>query len=234
MKENMRILCIDFDDTIFKTKPFVEEIVEKIDYMGSERYLMSIEHDSRLDKETKRILSEEHFEHKDQVLEEVFEEYVGLIDYDRIFAMNEIHQGAIEYVNYLYRCGRYDKVFILTHYNIEREVEAKKVFINKYFPGMEVIAVPFHKDKYEFGKKRKRSSKAEYLMEYLGLSNILNCTLIDDSPSNGRDWILHGGNFIQYNPNGKNDLRRKELATLFPFDVLIMSDDNRPKLGRGK
>lgn len=229
----MKILCIDFDDVIFKTKPIIEKIIKKIEYKATDEYLHSIVNDTKLDAETKEILRREHFDYKDRVLEEVDEKYKNKIDYDKIFETNEVYPHTIEYVKYLCNCGRYDKVYILTHCNVKREVDAKIKFINKYFPGLEVIAVPYHKDKYEPGKYRKPSSKAETIMKYLGTDDISNCTLIDDSNTNRVDWQAHGGNSIRFNPNNEISINEKEIPSLNPFGVSIMSDTVL-KLGRGK
>ncbi len=219
----MRILCIDFDDVIFKTKPFIEEIIKKIEYRASAEYLNSIAYTTD-DEQTKRILREEHFDLKDRILEEVDDKYKGLIDYEKIFTTKEVYPWAIEYVNYLQNCGLFDKVCILTHCNGSREVKAKLVFINKYFKNLEVIPVPFHKDKYEIGKKRKMTSKAEYFMEYMGITDMSNCTLVDDSATNGRDWKEHGGNFIKYSPTTDVSLLKQEVNSLNPFGINVMSD----------
>lgn len=233
MKENMQILCIDFDDVIFKTKMLVEEIIKTIEFKATSEYLSSIMSSNNIDGQTKRILSEEHFEYKDRVLEEVDDKYKNRIDYEKVFATNEIYPHAIEYVRYLCNCGRYNKVYILTHCNVEREVLAKKKFINKYFPSLEVITVPYHIDKYEKGKKRMPTSKAEFLMKYLGITNISHCTLIDDSNTNGKDWIEHGGNFIKYNPLSEVSIVKQEVSSLNPFGINLMSDTVL-KLGKGR
>ena len=220
----MKILCIDFDDVIFKTKPRIEEIVKTIEYYATEEYLNSIIHDNSLDLETQKILRMEHFEYKDRVLEEVDDKYKNRIDYDKIFETNEIYPHTIEYIRYLCNCGKFDKVYILTHCNVDREINAKRKFINKYLPGLEIIPVFFHKDKYEPGKKRKPTSKAEALMEYLGISDISNCTLIDDSANNGYDWRMHGGNFIKYAPTSQVSFNEQIVPSLNPFGVNLMSD----------
>lgn len=232
MKE---ILCIDFDDVIIKTKPLVEAIIEKIEFNGSEKYFQTIQryyYDGFIDLETKKFLEDKHFDYKDRILEEVDDKYKNLIDYRKVISIDNIYCNAVEYINFLKRSNRYSKIYILTHCNVQREIDAKLEFMNKYCPGIEVIAVPFHKDKYAEGVKRKRTSKAEYLKEYLGIDSISNCTLIDDSPSNGRDWTAHGGTYIKYNPNTSKDYSKKEADTLFPYDIMLMSE--QPKLGRGR
>lgn len=224
MRENMRILCIDFDDVIFKTKSIIEEIIKTIEYKATSEYLNSIVHNNKLDELTKQILIHEHFDYKDRVLEEVDDKYKNKINYEKIFATNEIYSHSIEYIRYLCNCGRYDKVYILTHCNVDREVEAKVKFINKYLPGLEMIAVPFHTDKYEHGKNRRPTSKAEYLKKYLNIDDMSNCTLIDDSNNNGIDWVANGGNFIKYSPNNNVSYLKKEVPSLNPLGVSIMSD----------
>ena len=75
MRENMRILCIDFDDVIFKTKPIIEEKLRNIEEKATEEYLHSIINDKKLDAESRDILRLEHFDYKDRILEEVDDEH---------------------------------------------------------------------------------------------------------------------------------------------------------------
>ena len=237
MKENLPILCIDFDDVIVKSKPIFERYFEKYDEKATKRYFDSIlrdEKDKRITEDESTILQNEHFDHKDQVLEEVFEEYKGIINYDEIISEKNTYPRALEFVNYLYRCGRYSKVYILTHCNVEREVVAKKAFVERNWPGMELIAVPFHKEKYKVGLKRQITSKADYFMEVTGLKDLRMTTLIDDSSNNGKNWKQKGGIYIRYSPDTLKDYKNKELATLFPFDVMVMSDPEILKLGKGR
>ena len=237
MGTDKQILCIDFDDVIVKTKQFIEPILEKTRFDASARNLMIItaRYNSKdIDQETKELLERAHYDAKDRVLEEVDEEYKGLINYDEIIRAENTYLNAIEYVNYLYRCGRYDEVYIFTLYNTESERVAKEKFINRYWPGLKMIAVPFHVDKYEVGKKRPITSKAEYFMKYRGLDNLRNVSLIDDSIRNGGDWIKHGGRYIQYNPELKKNVTQKVTDNLFPYDIMVMSQNDELKLGRGR
>ena len=232
--KDKKILCIDFDDVIIKTKPLVEKIVatycrkatDKFEKLVNQNYA-----DCCIDDETKRILHNEHLDFKDRVLEEVDEEYVGRIDYDQIINIDNIYPRGIEYINYLCKSGLYDEIYILSHYNVEREKEAKRKFIEKYFPTIKLIAVPFHKEKYQKNKKRLPTSKGAFFKEYLGIDNLKGCTLIDDSLSNGRDWLSHGGNYIRFNSQATSNLGH-EVKDLFPIDVMIMSTPI--KLGKGR
>lgn len=237
MGEKMRekkILCIDFDDVIIKTKPLVEKIVAEYCRKATDKFekLVNQNYAERwIDDETKRILFNEHLDFKNRVLEEVDQEYVGRIDYDQIINIDNIYPSGIEYINYLCKSGVYDEIYILSHYNVEREKEAKRRFIEKYFPSIELIAVPFHKEKYEKNKKRFPTSKGAFFKKYLGIDSLGGCTLIDDSASNGRDWLAHGGNYIRFNPQVANNLSR-EVKDLFPLDIIAMSSSL--KLGKGR
>lgn len=239
----MKILCIDFDDVIFKTKPIVEKLLEEIEPMATERALKeslaklknSGNNESK-DEMLRRQISNEHFDYKDRVLEEIDDKYKNRIDYEAIFSSLNVFPGTLQYVNYLQKCGRYDKVYILTHCNVEREVNAKLKFINKHFPGVEMIAVPFHRDKYVEGMKRPITSKADFFMEYTGLTDLSNCTLIDDSVRNGNDWEDKSGNYIRFNPTGEvtmfgkemdgkiKRIYRKEITSLLPSNIIVMSN----------
>ena len=96
----MRILCIDFDDVIFKTKQVVEPLLETINYKSSVAYLRSLE-DPRIDEETKKEKFDEYLEQKDRVLEEVDDKYKGCIDYDQIFSTDYVYPNTFRYIQYL-------------------------------------------------------------------------------------------------------------------------------------
>lgn len=234
MKEVKPVLCLDFDDVIMRTKPLVESLILRIENKASEQYMLTVNEMFRnniIDAETKGILIDEHFDYKDRVLEEVDDKYKGLIDYNRVININNIYPGAVEYINYLCRCGHYDKVYIVSHYNVDREVEAKKKFISRYLPMVEFIPVPFHKDVYEEGKKRKRTNKAQFVKDYLASKNIPHFTLIDDSLGNGKEWREAGGIYIKYDPVGMST-SPMELKNLSPLNVIALSE--YPKLESGE
>lgn len=227
----MRILCIDFDDVIFKTKQVVEPLLETINYKSSVAYLRSLE-DPRIDEETKKEKFDEYLEQKDRVLEEVDDKYKGCIDYDQIFSTDYVYPNTFRYIQYLLNSEKFDKVYILSHCNVEREVIAKRKFIERHWPGLELIAVPFHIEKFEEGKKRVITSKADYLKKYLGLDDLSLVTLVDDSARNGRDWVSKNGTFIWYSPTGRK-YTDNQTIDLLPMAIENMGADY-PRLGRGR
>lgn len=220
----MRILCIDFDDVIFNTKPAVEKIIDGIEEKATGKYLKRIIAETK-DADEKTKLEREHYNYKDRVLEEVDDKYKGLIDYDAIFSTDDVFPGTIDYINYLINCGYYEKVYILSHCNVEREVEAKKRFLKRFFSNLELISVPYHIEKYRPNLERKPTSKAEYFMKYTGITDLSRCTLIDDSNSNCNNWRDHGGIAIKYNASGSMNFEYQEINSLHPFAINIIESE---------
>lgn len=231
----MRILCLDFDDVIFDTKSIIEDIIDKIQPEATGKHLRWIlDNFSEVKhKEKKDKLRAEHFDYKDRVLEEVDPKYKNLIDYDAIFETNQVFESTMGYMNYLIEKAGYDKIYILSHCNVDREVMAKQKFIKKYFPNVEFIPVPYHKEKYDPSLIRKPTSKAEYFMEYTGITDLSTCTLIDDSGSNCEDWKKHGGIAIKYNSNGKVDFDKCEINSLNPFAIEIIESQQLYDINEG-
>ena len=235
MNKPKRILCLDFDDVIMRTKTVIEPIIARIEPLATEAYLISISDDFRngkIDAEEKQARTTIHFDYKDRVLEEFDDKYKNRINYERVININNVYNGAVEYVNYLCNCGLYDKVYIVSHYNVDREVDAKRKFIDKYLPKVEFVPVPFHIETYEEGKIRKRTNKASFLKQHAKLDSIdYRFTLVDDSMGNGVDWRKAGGIFIKYNPYGVNNYPH-EVGSLLPLDIQTLSE--LPRLESGE
>lgn len=236
MDNPSRVLVLDFDDTLMATFALIDAEVSKINYRASSKYHTEITQmfqTGEIDSETYRILLEEHFDLKDRILEEVDEEYKGRIDYSKIILPEYFYPKVVEYVNYLVKCGRYDEVYIVSHYNASREAIRKAEIIKKYLPGVKFVPVPFHIDKYEKGVKRQRTNKAMFLRAYLGINGIDNYTLIDDSLGNVEDWKKAGGVGIIHKAHST---KINKLHDLNPFNIMVQEDQAVPKLpeGRGK
>ena len=130
-------------------------------------------------------------------------------------------------------------MFIVSHHNIDREIIAKERFIKTYLPKVEYIPVPFHMEKYEDGKRRSMTNKAQYVKKILGLHDIVNYTLIDDSNTNGKNWLDNNGAFIKYAANGQVVDSNNEIENLFPYDIisrnpipLLYSDISKKQKGK--
>ena len=229
MNNRKRVLCLDFDDVIMRTRDFVEPIIEKNAPLASEKGLKEALHEARkgfIDEDGEKEIVNKHFDMKDRFLEEVDKEYQGIINYDEIISIENTYPNAVEYINYLCLCGEYSKVYIVSHCNISREVDAKIKFLDKYCPHVTFIPVPFHVEKYEKNKVRARTSKANYVKVYLNQNDIHDYVLIDDSATNGKDWEEKGGRYIKFNPRGVAE-NIYEIGNLNPFDVIAMGQDLR-------
>jgi hypothetical protein len=82
MNKPKRILCLDFDDVIMRTKTVIEPIIARIEPLATEAYLISISDDFRngkIDAEEKQARTTIHFDYKDRVLEEFDDKYKNRI-----------------------------------------------------------------------------------------------------------------------------------------------------------
>lgn len=231
---NKKVLCLDFDDVILRTTPIIESIIEKINYNASGNYVDNLnlkEREGIIDRQTHRTLVEESFDLKDQILEEVYPRYKGRIDYSKIITIDNAYQNVIDYINYLCQCGRYDKVYIISHYNVEREIECKSKFIKKYLPYAELIPVKFHLEPYKKGIRRECTNKALYVKRYLKIKGIKNYTLVDNSLENVCKWEKAGGIGIQYN---EHIYCHSKVHDLNPFNIMAVEGNKSTKLTDGK
>lgn len=199
MENENLILCLDFDDVILNTKSIVEPLLEKICYFSSESFFKST---FCKDEEERNKLQKKHFDYKDRVLEEVDDEFKERIDYNSVIKKENAFPGAIQNITNLYNSNLFREIYIVTHCNTEREINAKINFINKYLPFAKPMFVKFHEIDYNYAKengiRRMASSKAENVKNRLGIDDISNFLLVDDSKTNGKDWVKNNGIFALY------------------------------------
>lgn len=154
------------------------------------------EHDAMIKKEM-------FLEARDNFLEcdNMLDRKDAVVDYDSIYTASNATTNIVNVIRDLtYNC-EFSCVYELSHYNGKREFEAKKK-LNKTLYGDTVpfLGLRFHLEKHIDGVRRKRSSKAEYVMKLFDLTDLSNCYLIDDSRENVIDWINHGGKAMLYKP----------------------------------
>ncbi len=209
---NYRLFCIDVDDVIFNTDPFVQNKLDEIDHRATKKYREEIAKET---SEDMRESLKKSFDILDAILEET--EYVDYDDekekttrrnykrlnYEEIYQDKNLIPGAVEFVRgILDTRGENDFFIFLSHKNPEREglVKAKKLY--ELFPDIDAVeTLPFH---IEPGTKRV-NSKALWIKQVYGLENLDNCYLLDNSRSNCKDFRKHGGNFVRYLPDGFDD-----------------------------
>ena len=211
-KGDYNLICIDVDDVIFNTDPFVQTVLENIDHRATKKYREEISHESSED--TRELLCKS-FDILDAILEEnLYIDYddekekitrrnYNKINYDEIYVDENLIPGAVEYVrNILENRGKNDFVIFLSHKNPEREgiIKAKRLY--ELFPTVDAVeTIPFH---IEPGTKNV-SSKALWIKQVYGLDNLSNCYLIDNSKNNCIDFRKHGGYDIRYLPEKFNN-----------------------------
>lgn len=200
-----RVLVLDFDDVILSSERLIDRDIAKYWYTASDRYARDLERkfDADIIKTRDELDAELEIyrDKKNQILEEVYPHFEGKINYKGIISPQNISPLIAKQVRTLIRSNRYEMVIIESHYNSETEKKCKEQLINKLFPGAFFLPVRFFEADYIESKKnntpRTRTSKAEYLMDYLNFNSVSYdfrlFTLIDNSPGNIKDWISHGG-----------------------------------------
>ena len=225
------LFCIDVDDVIFNTEPFVQTILESIDHRATKAYREEIASEN---SEDNRDSMNKSFDILDAILEEtpymdydykkdrtVRREYEQ-INYDKVYQDANLMPGVVENMRNLLSLKNENTFFIfLSHRNPEREGIAKISKLYQLFPEIDAIeTLPFHESK---GSKKK-NSKALYLKEIYALDSLENCILIDNSRSVCIDFRENGGTDIRFMPNGftnKNTLSDhiSRLIELDPYKI---------------
>lgn len=212
--DNKHILVLDLDGVIFNSLKLIDMRVKAIDERATDSYLARlIERSEELQKELYQLeyervndcddikadimfelekilrLRREHFDLKDIVLEEVFDEYRDAIDYHNIYLFKNTFPGVVETIWRIWSYGAYDCIIGESHYNSESECLAKKYCLEKHLPMIEFLPVKFHMQPYfnpvtgEKNLKRIRTNKIDSLKKYLGTEDLTNVSFIDDSIS---------------------------------------------------
>lgn len=240
------ILLLDCDGVIFDSLPLIDKYVQKVFYKASDKYCKEL--DSKIMKLTEEYyrwldersnskeeleevsskLSEyiakrkEHYVFKDQVLEEVYQEFKNKINYFEIYRYENTFPGVVAKIQEISDSGLYKKIYIVTHCNSSNEVLAKAKFFQEYLPMVELVFVRFHDEPYHFtaneievNSKRKRTNKIAYFRKVTGVINLKNATFIDDSESIVKDAITAGVGRCYY--------RKKQYE---PLDVLEKAFNN--------
>ena len=229
--KNFRLFCIDVDDVVFNTDPFVQQKLEKIDYRATKKYREEIAHET---SEDTRELTNKSFDILDAILEEtVYVDYddekekttlrsYPVLDYEEIYQDSNLIPGAVESIrNMLENRGENDFFIFLSHKNPDREGIIKTRRLYELFPEIDAVeTLPFHA---EPGIKTM-NSKALFIKEIYNLENLNNCYLIDNSKSNGKDFRKYNGYDIRYLPEGFNNRHTladhmSKLTYLDPFMI---------------
>ena len=206
------LYCIDVDDVLFNTDPYVQKILEKIDYRATQKYKEEISHES---SEDSKQLMQESWDILDAILEEReykdYNEETGeytikkfdKIDYEDVYQDKNLFPGAVEFIRNLLKNRKPNDFYIfLSHRNPEREAMIKLRKLYELFPEIDgVETLSYH---IEPGSDTI-NSKALWIKQIYGLESLDRCYLIDNSKSNDLDFRKHGGKAIRLLPKGFNE-----------------------------
>ncbi len=138
----------------------------------------------------------------------------AIVKYEAIYNANNLTDGAVSTIEDVVESNEYEAVYVLSHFNGDREEECKRQFVTSMLPkSLTFLGLRFHLEEYRQGLRRVRSSKALYVMEKFKLANLEDCILIDDSKANLDEWVNFGGKAILYRPQSEDE---KFLESLEP------------------
>ena len=169
-----RVLCLDCDGVIFDVVNMMKSIISRLNYICSDEFKTKVidrlYQNNELELYNRYSIIQKIT--RDEVLEEVNDLYKGKIDYNKIYVIENTYPGVIELIKKIYDSGYFDKIYITTHVNSEKEIIAKKKFFAKYLPMVEVRCYYFHempydhnKDNYFQNANRTRSNKPKLFFE---------------------------------------------------------------------
>ena len=193
--ESDLILVLDCDGLIMNSVKMIEDFVAQVDYRCSKKYIECIRELSKKREaeiyrryywvdheiydrliEQERALVDRYVKISritfDEVLEEVFPLYEGKIDYDKIYQLSNAFVDVIDKIRELYFARKFRKIYVCTHCNSKKEIEAKGRFFKKYLPMVTVVYVPFHDIPYIYdstryfeNRDRPRTNKPAYFFD---------------------------------------------------------------------
>ena len=144
----------------------------------------------------------------------------NIINYRKIYSKENLIDGALDTLKDCYDSSDFQSVEILSHHNGGYEFKAKEEMIsslldgrNIKFNGLFFHGGKFHDEHKNDGKRRTRSSKALYILDDHGYTNIRDCVLVDDSTANCDEWARRGGIAILYRPMSEEEQLSKKLRS---------------------
>lgn len=204
----MKNLFVDLEVIAANNGQIFEEEIAKVEFKASQKYLDYINDlfiNNTIQEDEYRLLSQESYDYKDRVLEEVDEKYKGKVDFTKIYEINESNSGIIDYIN---KISLIINTYIVFYYNTEREKREKESICKKYFPTCKTIGVKFYQEEYNNNIRRDRTNKAKFIKSVLGLKDLSNCLLIDKSKLCCYEWSnLNGAASLYCNPKNDNFIK---------------------------
>lgn len=237
---NKFILVLDHDGIIHPNE-LIEEYIKKIDYRASDEYrhaLLTMMEERELTVEKFDLLMMEHYFIKDQVLEEVKEEFKGKIPYDLIYTINNAYEGVLETIRFVYMSRVFDAMILNSHRNCQLEIDGKDSFHKNYLPFLQTFYPAFHQEKYDStlpnlwdNNDRVRTNKGIYLMNQLGITNLKGFYTVDDSSFICKEYKECGAKTFYKSPTvSSKDVIMQAASAAFNDRRNLVSDDDK---GRG-
>lgn len=202
----MKKLFIDLEVISANNGEFFDDEIAKVEYKASRKYLNVVDSlfiRDAIPEEDYRNLKQESYNYKDRVLEEIDSEYIGKIDFTRIYEINESNESVVDYIN---KIASTIETYIIFYYNTEREKNEKEMVCKKYFPNCKTIAIKFYNEEYNPRILRKRTNKAEYIRDFFNEKDLNDYMLIDKSKVCCDEWSkLNGHSSLYCSPKNEDN-----------------------------
>lgn len=194
----MKNLFIDLEVIVANNGEALQNAIEKVEPKASKKYIdkilkMFIE--EMMSGTEYRQLLDEAYDLKDRLLEEVDDKYKGKIDFKSLYRIDDFNQGMVDYIR---KISETIDTHIIFYYNTEREYKEKELVCNTFFPSCKVIGIRFYQQPYDPSVIRKRTNKALYIKNLLGLDSLDECMLIDKSGKSCEEWNELNGDATVY------------------------------------
>ena len=240
--KNKFILVLDHDGIIHPNE-LIEEYVKKIDYRASDEYRLALSKmmdEREPNEEELSLLIREHYFMKDQVLEEVKEEFKGKIPYDLIYTFENAYEGVLDTIRFVYVSRVFDAIILNSHQNCQFEIDGKERFHKYYLPFLQTFYPPFHKDKFDpslpnllDNNDRVRTHKGIYLMEQLGVTNLKGFYAVDDGYHICKEYNECGAKSFYKAPGLTSSAVIMQAASAAYNDRRKLINDEEDDKGRG-
>ena len=206
---NRFILVLDHDGIIHPNE-LLEEYIKEIDFRATKEYhdeLIRLMEERELTKEKFDLMMMEHYYVKDQVLEEVLENFKGRIPYEMIYTIENAYHDVVKTIKFVHDCHAFDEIFLNSHRNCLFEKTSKDNFHGEYLPFIRTFYPPFHVKPFDptlenlwDNNDRERTDKGIYLMKQLGITNLKGFYAVDDSLSICKEYERCGAKAFYKKP----------------------------------
>lgn len=225
---NRRVLVLDCDGVIFDVVKLMKEIISQINWCCSDEFKTKVI-DRAFEQNETELYNKYNAIHKitkDEVLEETSDLYENKIPYDEIYTIKNTFHNVIEAIKDIWESRLFDKIYVASHVNSVREIEAKKRFFAEYLPFVEVKCFYFNdqpyihdKERYYENAFRKRSNKPRYFFKETE-ERPENCYFIDDSNTICGEARVDGAHATWRDPEEEDPLAvfQEMLDNMFNID----------------